>query len=306
MSQPVTVGLVGCGRWGRVILRDLSALGCAVVVADPDPASRSAAARGGATAVVAEPGELPAVDGIIVATPATTHAAVVGALLDRGVPVFCEKPLTTDVEAARRLAARGAGRLFVMHVWRYHRGVRRLAELAQSGDLGRVLSLRTERKNWTSPRTDTDPVWTLVPHDLTIAKAVFGTIPTPMAARAELVARRPVAMTGILGDAPFAAFDCSTRFREKRREIRLHCEGGVAVLPDPDSPAIEILRPDAPPDVAPVVQQLDLAGEPALLAELRAFAGFLRGGPPPPTDAAEGLAVVEAVAALRRLAGLRA
>jgi predicted dehydrogenase len=304
VSRPVTVGLVGCGRWGQPILRDLVALGCAVMVADPDAACRSAAARLGARATFARSSGLPDVDGFVVATPATTHAAVVEALLDRKAPVFCEKPLATDVAAARLLATRGAGRLFVMHVWRYHRGVLRLAGLARSGELGAVLALRTERKNWTSPRTDTDAVWTLVPHDVTIALAILGAIPPPQGARAEVVAGRAVAMTGILGETPFAAFDCSTRFREKRREIRLHCEGGVAILPDADSDVLDILRADAPPDAAPLTARVPLTGEPALRAELRTFVDHLRGGPPPPTDAAEGLAVVETVAALRRLAGL--
>lgn len=303
-QDSVAVGLVGCGRWGQAILRDLVALGCRVAVVDIDPASREAAAGLGADAVLGSVSELFPVDGMVVATPATTHAAIIEDLLVRGVPVFCEKPLTTGSASARRLLAIGAGRVFVMHVWRYHRGVRRLAEIARSGELGPVLSLRTERKNWTSPRLDTDPVWTLVPHDLTIALAILGEIPAPRSARVEVVAGRAVSMMAILGDAPFVALDCSTRFAGKRREIRLHCRDGVAVLPDADSPFIEVLRPDSPPDAAPVVQRRALEGEPALLAEMRAFVDYLRGGPAPPTDAREGLAVVEAVEALRRLAGL--
>lgn len=303
-QHPVAIGLVGCGRWGQAILRDLVALGCRVTVIDTDPASREAAGVHGATASFATTADLPAVDGIIVATPATTHADVVEELLGRGVPVFCEKPLTTDAAGARRLVELGAGRLFVMHVWRYHRGVRRLAEIARSGELGPVLSLRTERKNWTSPRVDTDPVWTLVPHDLTIALAILGAIPRPRSASVEIVAGRAVSMMAVLGEAPFAMLDCSTRFREKRREIRLHCRDGVAVMPDADSAFVEILRPSGPPDTAPAVERQALAGEPALLAELRVFVDHLRGGPPPPTDAREGLAVVEGVEALRRLAGL--
>jgi predicted dehydrogenase len=41
------VALVGCGRWGRNILRDLLALGVEVSVADPDPAARSHSGEGG-------------------------------------------------------------------------------------------------------------------------------------------------------------------------------------------------------------------------------------------------------------------
>jgi predicted dehydrogenase len=306
MSQrPVAVGLVGAGRWGQAILRDLSALGCSVAVVDPDPASRAAAMQYAPASILPALADLPDVDGIVVATPATTHAAIVDRLLDRRVPVFCEKPLTSDAASAALLVAKGADRLFVMHVWRYHRGIRRLARVASQLELGPVMSLRTERKNWTSPRTDTDAVWTLVPHDLTIALAILGTIPTPRSASVEIVDAKAVSMMAVLGAAPFVSLDCSTRFREKRREVRLHCRDGVAVLPDADADFIEILRPDGPPDTAPLVSRLPLEGEPALLAELRCFVEYLRGGPPPPTDAREGLAVVQAVEALRLLAGLQ-
>ena len=301
--QPA-LGLVGCGRWGRNILRDLVALGCRVFVVDPDAASRASAEAFAPAAILEALSALPPVDGIVVATPATTHAAVVEALLDRGVPIFCEKPLTTDVASAVRLAEAGAGLLFVMHIWRYHRGVLRLAEISRDAELGPVLSLRTERKNWTSPRTDTDSVWTLVPHDLTIALAILGEIPTPRLAAVEIIDGRPVSMAALLGHSPFMAIDCSTRFGEKRREVRLHCRDGVAILPNGESPFIEILRSAGSPDEAPAVERQSLSGEPALLRELGVFVEHLRGGPPPATDAREGLAVVEAVAALRALAAL--
>src|SRR5688500_2325564 len=179
--DPVAVGLIGCGRWGFNILRDLMELSCRVIVVDPDPANRDRAKALSQEAVV-NTSALPAVDGIVVATPVTTHADVVEAVLHRDVPIFCEKPLTDDPDRAARLAKAGSNRLFMMHVWRYHRGVTRLAEMSRAQELGPVLSLRTERKNWTSSRNDTDSIWTLVPHDLTIGLAIFGEIPQPRSA----------------------------------------------------------------------------------------------------------------------------
>src|SRR5687767_15883213 len=99
-----TIGLIGCGDWGRHILRDLKALGCTVPVVARSPASVARATEGGADAVVGELDALGAVDGVVVATPTATHAAVIGALLPLGVPVFSEKPLCPDPHAARALA----------------------------------------------------------------------------------------------------------------------------------------------------------------------------------------------------------
>jgi hypothetical protein len=78
-------------------------------------------------------------------------------------------------------------------------------------------------------------------------------------------------------DGPWMTLDCSTRFREKRREVRLHCEGGVAVLPDADSAFLEILRPGPPPDAVPELDRRPLEGDPPLRAELAVFVRALQG-----------------------------
>src|SRR4029079_9590665 len=132
------VALVGCGRWGVHVLRDLLALGCEVVVVARSEASRERAEEGGATAVVPAIRDLTGVEGAVVVTPTTTHAEVLNELLDLGVPVFVEKPLAEDPGAAAALAARAPDRLFVMHKWRHHPGVEALASIARSGELGGV------------------------------------------------------------------------------------------------------------------------------------------------------------------------
>jgi len=123
VPEGARIGLVGCGRWGKNILRDLCALGCEVAVVACSAESRANAGAGGAASIVGSIGELPEVAGVVVATPISTHAAVAEEALGLGVPVFVEKPLADDPLAAERLATAAAGRLFVMDKWRYHPGV---------------------------------------------------------------------------------------------------------------------------------------------------------------------------------------
>lgn len=299
-----TVGLVGCGIWGRLVLRDLLTLGVDVVVADPDAAARASAAAGGAR-VVAAVASLPVVDAVVVATPATTHASVVDALLPRGVPMLVEKPLATSIADAERLVVRGEGRLFVGHTWRYHPGVEALGDIARSGELGPVLGLRSTRANWTSPRTDVDSIWNLAPHDLTLAIEILGRIPGPRAAVAEIHDGRAVGMSALLGGDPWQAFDVSNRYRDKRREIRLHARDGVAVMSDPEAGHLEITMGGAT-SAASTAARVERAysSKSALIRELSAFLGFVDGGLPPKSTAAEGLDVVKAIVRLRMLAGL--
>jgi predicted dehydrogenase len=265
---------------------------------------RIAAARALGATTVGEARELPEVDALVVATPAVTHAAVVDVLLPRGVPTLVEKPFTTSVADAERLAAHGGNRLFVGHVWRYHPGIEQLGEIARSGEIGPIAGLRSTRTNWTSPRTDVDSVWNLAPHDLTLAIEILGGIPAPRAALAEVQDGRAVGLIALLGDAPWLAFDVSNRYRDKRREVRVHGRDGVAVMRDPDAGQIEIARGDARTRAMPPIDVRDVPRESALRRQLAAFLGVLDGGPPPKSTAAEGAEVVKAVVRLRELAGL--
>ncbi|MEM9713239.1 MAG: Gfo/Idh/MocA family oxidoreductase [Actinomycetota bacterium] len=297
------IALLGHGIWGRIVLRDLLALGAEVEVVEPDAARRAEAERSGAARVAADPDGLGPVDGVIVASPATHHAADVERVLPLGVPVFCEKPFTTSAASARHLAELGGDDIHVMHIWRYHPGVELLGEIARSGAIGRPLGVRSTRANWTSPRTDTDPVWTLAPHDLTLAIEILGRLPTPRAAVAELHDGRPVSLWGHCGggDEPFLVVEASTRFTDKRREVRVHGDEGVAVLPGLDADAVEIATGT---EARPVVERRSFDDAEPLVRELGAWLAHLDGGPPPKSDCAEGVAVVEAVEHLRRLAGV--
>ena len=109
-------------------------------------------------------------------------------------------------------------------------------------------------------------------------------------------------MTATLGTSPWHVFEVSSRRRRHFREVRLFCRDGVAVLPD--SYADHIAVQPAAPDAAtpPALALRAVPSELPLVRELRAFVSHLSGGPPPKSSAAEGLAVVRAIAELRRLA----
>jgi predicted dehydrogenase len=149
-----SVSLIGCGRWGRNILRDLIALGCQVVVCDPDLNAREHARATGAGSSVASMDELSRMDelskgdGMVIATPVSTHAAVIRRALEFGIPIFVEKPLTCDIDSAREFARRAPGRLFVMDKWRYHPGIEELARIARTSELGAPLGMRLRQVGW--------------------------------------------------------------------------------------------------------------------------------------------------------------
>lgn len=299
------LGLIGCGRWGQHILRDLIRLGCEVTVADPSDQARRLALENGAFKVVERSSMLPKVMGIVVATSTHTHAMVITELLDRKIPLFVEKPLTTDPEQAEALAKGAPNHLFVMDKWRYHPGIEMLAQIARSRELGPVVGLRTARLGWKNPHSDVDGIWILAPHDLSIGMEILGALPPPRLAIAERLGETPTGLLGILGESPWFILEVSTQSRSFQREVRLYCQNGMALLEDPYSPHIQLVRSpdrcathDSDPELRPI------STDPPLLRELQAFLKHLRGGPPPRSRAREGAAIVQTLALLRKLAGL--
>jgi predicted dehydrogenase len=262
---------------------------------------------GGAASIVDSVAGLPAVEGVVVVTPTTTHAEVVEATLARGVPVFVEKPFTDDVAAAERLAGKAPDRLFVMDKWRYHPGVLALARLARSGELGPVVGIRAARVSHTWPAKDVDAAWHLLPHDLAIGLEILGRVPEPRAAVAEIKDGRAVTITALLGERPWLSIEASGRRRRHFREVRVAFRDGAAVLGDSYADHLAITRwadtdveSPAPPERLPIAD----AAEMPLRRELAAFLGHLEGGPPPKSGIEDALTAVRTIARLRALASL--
>lgn len=297
------IGLIGCGRWGRLILTTLTTLSIPVVVCDSDLSQCRQALSLGATAAVASLDSLPEVDGIIVATPASTHGKVLEQIAKLGKPIFVEKPLATSYKDALAIGRLTLPPTFLMHIWRYHPGVQLLRDIYQSGILGDVLLLKTTRTNWTSPRTDTDSLRTLAPHDLTIILHILDKIPAPKAVMAERHTGQIRGLTAFLGENPGCIIDISTRYADKRREVRLQGTEGVAVLSDNGTSAVDIWYGT---DQTPVADRLPdrryYDDTPPLQLELAAFLAYLRGGPEPISSLAEGIAITRLIDEIDRLA----
>jgi predicted dehydrogenase len=143
------LGFLGVGWIGRHRLRAIveSGLACAAAIADAaSDAAAAAAADAPGCAVASSLDELLALglDGVVIATPSALHAEQAVRALERGVAVFCQKPLARTASEARRVvdAARAADRLLGVDLsYRHVAGVPELRRLVQEGALGRVYAV---------------------------------------------------------------------------------------------------------------------------------------------------------------------
>jgi predicted dehydrogenase len=143
------LGFLGVGWIGRHRLEAVAASGAAEVAAIADP-SPEAAERAAACATDAARGRtlddllaLP-LDGVVVATPSALHAEQAVRALERGLAVFCQKPLGRTAAEARRVvdAARASDRLLAVDLsYRFVRGVPELRRIVRAGEIGRVYAV---------------------------------------------------------------------------------------------------------------------------------------------------------------------
>jgi predicted dehydrogenase len=291
------------------VLRDLTELGTEVTVLARSRATEERARAGGAAVVFAVE-DAGAVDGVVIVTPAQDHADSIRASAPFGCPIFCEKPLVTDPSVADELSDLCGDRLFVMHKWRWHPGVERLAALAAEGALGEVRGVRSTRLDWGSFHPGVDALDTALSHDLSIGYGILGSIPPVAAASGTEDARVPggwseasVLFAG--ADGPRLAVEISSVSAQPLRRVEVTGTLGSAVLPDPEAEAVELLVHDGNLERAPRRERIPLEREWPLLRELRDFVAHCEGGPPPRATAEEGFAVVQAIAEVRAALGTR-
>ncbi len=191
MTTQTRVALVGYGYWGNNLARNLhSARNLELVaIADPDPAQRERATHlfptAAALATFDDVVARDDVDAVVLATPAATHAELAIRALDSGRHVLVEKPLATSVEQGARIveAAKSASRIaMVGHTFLYSGPVRRLRDLLDAGELGRVQYLYSQRLSLGRIRLDCDALWNFAPHDVAIIMYLLGEQPTEVSA----------------------------------------------------------------------------------------------------------------------------
>jgi predicted dehydrogenase len=297
------IGLIGCGAWGRHILRDLKACGAIVHVVARSETSRRNASDQRADSIVGRLAELPSVDGYIVAAPTGLHAEIIEALLPSGRPIFTEKPMTSDPASARRIAEAAGGRVFVMDKWRYHPGIERMRQEIASGAVGDILGIHIQRWGWGCSQQDVHAIWILMPHDLSIVLHWLGHVPPLRFVRQSLPGQIDLGLLVQLGEAdgPTVTVDMSITAPEHRRTFTIIGSKASLELRDSYDTAIR-LRRGAPADPMAKEEIIEIAQDMPLLLEVRAFLSHLDGGPAPMTAARESLPVIERIAEIEAAA----
>ncbi len=183
------IAVVGCGQWGKNLVRNLAELGVLRLACDAD-STRLAALRERLqdvklTTSFAEVVKDDDVAGVVIATPASSHYALAKEALLAGKDVFVEKPLALKVSEGRdlvELAEKKSRILMVGHLLRYHPAVVKLKALIDEGKLGRLYYMYSNRLNLGRFRIEENILWSFAPHDISAVLYLLGESPIQVSA----------------------------------------------------------------------------------------------------------------------------
>ena len=323
-DTPVRIGIVGLGYWGPNLARALASTpGCELAYAcDLDEGNRARIeGRYPGTVLTDRFDDLledDTLDAIVVATGAPSHHAIGMRVLEAGKHALIEKPLALTVADARELVetADAKGRvLMVGHLLRFHPVFQQLQATTESGALGRMLYLYTNRLNFGKVRADENALWSLAPHDISLALALAGERPEEVSARGEAFLREGVEDV-VFGYLHFpsglvAHLHVSWLDPHKSRKLTVVGSEGMAVFDDTEADRkLTVYEKASSPsrfDTWGEFQALrtgdvkipQVPNAEPLIQETKAFVDAIVAGKATVASGDEGLAVVEVLTALQ-------
>jgi predicted dehydrogenase len=171
------VGVIGCGYWGPNLIRNFTQLSRSEVVrvADLDEARlKYIKELYPLTETTTDYRDIisdPDIDLVAVATPVHTHHKFASEALCAQKHVFVEKPITASSKEAENLidlAEQYQRKLMVGHTFIYTSAVRKMKEIIDSGELGEIYYINSQRLNLGLFQQDINVIWDLAPHDISI------------------------------------------------------------------------------------------------------------------------------------------
>ncbi len=194
------IAVVGCGYWGKNLVRNFAELGALHTICDSSPevlgqfeALYPSVNKETSLDVVLANKEI---KGVVISSPAALHYSMAKQALVADKDVLVEKPLALRVEEGRELVELAEERkrvLMVGHLLEYHPGVARLKELVDKGELGRIDYIYSNRLNLGKFRTEENILWSFAPHDISVILLLLGEMPQEVSAHGSYYLHQDIA-----------------------------------------------------------------------------------------------------------------
>ena len=308
------IAVVGCGHWGKNLVRNFSELGALAAVCDPnDKLAQSYAEQYNVgnlsfAAILANP----AIEGVVLAVPAPLHASMAIEAMNAGKHVYVEKPLAMNrIEAEGMIASskENGVQLMVGHLLQYHPIFMAVRELVESGELGSLSYVYSNRLSFGKIRSDEDVIWSFAPHDISMILSLTGQEPEVVRTESSCMLQPDIADTATVHmefkSAVKAHVSVSWLHPFKEQKLVVVGQGGMAVFDDtkPWAEKLALYRHvvqttgGLPSLEKAEVEYLEIPQSEPLRNECQHFLNVVSENVAPLTDGDEGLGVLKVLSA---------
>lgn len=186
----IRIGVIGCGYWGPNLIRNFNEISASELVAVADLSDDRLAYIESHYSGVQTTHHYPdlfdmRLDAVVVATNPPSHYPIARDCLMNGLHTLVEKPMTLNSAHAAELVRFADEKnlvLMVGHVFEFNAAVHALKAIIDSGELGEIYYIATERLNLGAFDPKLDVLWDLAPHDISILRFLVGADPVQISA----------------------------------------------------------------------------------------------------------------------------
>ena len=311
------IAVVGCGHWGKNLVRNFSALDALFSICDPNSkivdqyAGLYNVKKSSFTEIINDPN----IKGVVLAVPAYLHASMAIEAMNKNKHVFVEKPLATneaEVEVMIATAKKNKVRLMVGHLLQYHPIFKKIKEYVGEGKIGEINYIYSNRLSFGKVRVNEDVIWSFAPHDISMILSLTCQEPEYVSTNATSILQKNIADTATIHMKFKSGLQShiSVSWLHPYKEHKLVVVGQSAMLVFDDTKPWHEKLALYPYEVASSkklinlqnfnVQFVKVTEEEPLKNECQHFLDVVEKDIQPLTDGAEGLRVIKVLSAASR------
>lgn len=167
------IAVIGSGYWGKNLIRNFHELGSLKYIYDVSTESRTELQElyGLNDCSFEDILDDKKVDGVVIATPASTHYDIAKECLENNKDIFVEKPICLSLKDAQKLKIQAKKKnkiIMVGHLLNYHNHFQALLEIIKKNNFGDLIRVRSTRKSFGKLRENENVIWSFGTHDISM------------------------------------------------------------------------------------------------------------------------------------------
>ena len=308
------IAVVGCGYWGKNLVRNFYELEVLSSICDPDTetANKYASQYNVKNSSFIEIINDLNIKGVVLAVPAPLHASMAIEAMNKGKHVFVEKPIAmNEIEAELMIttAKKNNVKLMVGHLLQYHPIFKKILKIVNANEIGELNYIYSNRLSFGKIRTKEDIIWSFAPHDISMILSLAGQDPEFIITKSTSIIQKNIADTATIHMEFKSGLKShiSVSWLHPYKEHKLVVSGKSAILVFDDTKPWNEKLALYPYEVVSSkgiinlrksdVKYLEVPEEEPLKNECQDFIDVVEKNIKPMTDGAEGLRVIKVLSA---------